>query len=167
MIGDKSKSSKRDIETIGAVLNRSLEFYVNKDVNYTSLIAKSKNFNDKEEIIDKDEIYLDASSFGLYPYGMEVDTKGVISLDLETNSYFKINLNKDVVIEDILNPIDGAEYVLLFIQDDVGGRSVRYGKDIPIYISQNNEIPTDANSIYMLKMRYIFEKFYCDVEIIK
>lgn len=167
MIGDKSKSSKRDIETIGAVLNRSLEFYLNKGLDYTSLNAKSKNFNDKEEIIDKDEIYLDSNSIGLYPYELDIKSTSNITLDLNMYSFFKINLNKDIIIEDIINPKDGCEYVLLITQDSIGDRTIKFGSELPIYISQNNEFPTEANSIYMLKIRYIFEKFYCDIEIIK
>lgn len=162
MIGDKSKSSVKDIKRLGGVYNRSIELYPNINEEDLELIAKAKKYNDKVIIVDDEIITINDMIGGVYFREYDTDI-----IDFSISASYKFKLTNNIFFKDIINLEEGMEYNIMFIQDKKGGRKIEFDYEIPLNISNIDSLTLNPHSIVILKIVKVFNKFYGHYEIVR
>jgi hypothetical protein len=78
------------------------------------------------------------------------------NLDISVTRSYKCQLTENFTITDILNFPEGANCVVLFIQDGTGGRGVSWPDGVRVHGTLN----TDPNTVTIAKIKYISGIFY-------
>lgn len=163
MIGDTSKHTTREKRRIGSVINRPIEVlpYEKGDNKDLTLTFKARNFNDRELTVKPDE-YIDNKPLG-YKF-KEIDYQEIINIDLSKTPFIKILLKGDLNIDNIINKLNYSEYVIIFVQDNIGNYNVTMNdENINFYLNNNaslGDINKNPNGVTILKYKSINDVFY-------